>query len=123
MYRATDTGMVRDCLDRQKVDMWLPARRGRFVCRYSFIAFAEAKPPNHAFVHHRFILGSRDLCGELGSFLPDHNKDYGIPLSGSVIVELTGSESIPERRLKLRHQGTYSYPSRMKNPFIEAYEL
>ena len=125
-YSDSDTGMKSDdaswkCL----VSLQLPKKKGKFVCRYSFIAFAEKGGKDDGpFIGYKVKLGSNNLHNAHGAYLHHkHDTVDGVPLSGSVIVELKGSENEQERYLGIYHCGTSFYPSRVKKPFIESWEI
>ena len=129
-YSDSETGYKTDNQWHCMVSLELPRKSGKFMCRYSFTGYADKGIVRRVGVDcgrsidYRFDLGVKRLLKQDSVYLSErHKHKYGLPLSGSVVVELNGDENINRRTLKLCHKGCESFPSGMRKPCIEAWEL
>eukprot|EP01083_Nonionella_stella_P070088 187316_1 len=122
VHSAGDTGMVSDGVERCVVQMELPQKAVRFVCRYSTEAMAAQA--DTFWIYFSMKLGATVLAPKGGGrYLYNDCQNYAFPLSGSVIVQLNGNETAQQRKLGLYLRGEQAYPAGLKNSCLEAYQI
>lgn len=124
VYRPNGTGQITDGQNKCLLELTLPAKAGKYLCKYS--CSASAAGTGGWWIYYSFNCQNQVLLpnNQRGLYLPaNSNSSYPFPLSGSVVVTLNGQENEQQRKLGLWHQGDQSYPSGISNICIEAYEL
>ena len=106
------------------LSLQLPQKSGSFVCRYSCIGYAIKGTAGDSPGLWFYMSKGRELLTQQGVYLHQkHTKSFGVPLSGTVIIKLKGDEDSTQRKVFFWHMGDAKYPSAIKKPFIECWEL
>ena len=123
VYSKSTTGIVKDGQWKCILSLELPKKKGRYICKYHCRGITEKG--HGKYCYQTLKLGDKQLMTNDGTYMPKRECSdiYGLPLSGSVVVELSGQETDQQRKLGLWYYGTSVQPSGMMDPFIEAYEI
>ena len=124
VYKAAYTGEITDNANKCLLSLTLPARAGKYLCKYS--CAATGTTGGTWWIFYTFKLNNQIISnnGKNGIYLPANaSASYPFPLSGSVVIELNGQENEQQRKLGLWHLGHSSHPSGISNICIEAHEL
>jgi len=108
------------------VAMFLPQKKARFLCRYSFSCFAT-KGSNEAYrVYYSVQLNNKQLHPASGvhpTQICRSAQNEQVPISGSFVFELEGNETQNDRKIGLWHMGNKSCPFGISGCVLECYEM
>ena len=118
----SDTGLKQDGTTNTLVEMVLPQKAGKYLVSFTSLAYANAA--NGYWIYYYFKCGGTTLNPGGGQYLyANCSQSYGVPISGSAVVELNGNENQQQRTLQLVHYPHSSHPSGMKSCCIHCFEL
>ena len=125
MYEKRTKELVKDNQWKCLLHLILPKKKGRFICKY-YCSLLTPDNQENKWCYCKLQLDSnRLMTSNWGLAVPKRmdSHSYGLPVSGSAIVELSGDETDQQRKLGFWHEGYSSHPSGIIDLCIEAYEL